>query len=205
MKKLNFPQYTRSRADIANLHTAFKLVKLNVSEEEIAKKRFGQSTQNAIKDFQKRHKLPVDGNLDEATLSILNDELFDIHHAVSKTRTKKLHDLLDKLELPVATDEKNTRKFGEDTRRAIKLFQKQKRLKQTGKLDETIFAKLQEAVIKKTYSTKTQIGKLQKTFQKVNIITNLNIDLAPGELKAKKLGKAHTQEEINWIIENFLL
>ena len=35
MKKLNFPLDTKSKGDIANLHTALKKLKLNIAEDEI--------------------------------------------------------------------------------------------------------------------------------------------------------------------------
>ena len=124
MKKLNFPLSTKSKSDIANLHMAFKLVKLPVAEDEVRKKQLGNSTKNAIKGFQKNHDLSVDGELNDATLSILNNELFDNYHVVSKTRTKKLHELLERLDIPVAAEEKKSRKLGEKTRDAIKSFQK---------------------------------------------------------------------------------
>ena len=42
MKKLKFPLSTKSKSDIANLHMAFKLVKLPIAEDEVSKSR-GQS------------------------------------------------------------------------------------------------------------------------------------------------------------------
>ncbi|MFV9645288.1 MAG: peptidoglycan-binding protein, partial [Desulfobacterales bacterium] len=188
MKKLNFPLDTKSKGDIANLHTALKKLKLNIAEDEITRKLIGKSTKNALKDFQKKHNLPDDGKLNVETLSVLNAELFDMHHTYSKTRTKKLHDLLEKIEFSVAAEEKKSRVVGENTRNAIKLFQKKYGLAANGQLSETLLDKLHEDVIKKTYSTKTQIGKLQTTIQKVNSIANLNSEIDPNELKEKTLG-----------------
>jgi peptidoglycan hydrolase-like protein with peptidoglycan-binding domain len=188
MKKLNFPLDTKSKGNIADLHTALKKLKLNIAEDEIARKLIGKSTKNALKDFQMKHKLSDDGKLNVETLSVLNAELFDMHHTYSKTRTKKLYDLLEKIEFPVAAEERKSRVVGENTRNAIKLFQKKYGLAANGQLSETVLDKLHEDVIKKTYSTKTQIGKLQTTIQKVNSIAKLNIEIDPNELKEKTLG-----------------
>ncbi len=188
MKKLNFSLTTRSKGDIVNLHTAFKKLKLNIAEDEITRKQMGKSTKDAIKDFQTKHKLSADGELNDETLSVLNAELFDMHHTYSKTRTRKLHDLLEKIGIPVTAEEKKSRIVGDKTRNAIKLFQKKYGLAADGKLNETVLDKLHEEVIKNTYSTKTQKSNLHKTLQKVNSIAKLNIEIAPNELKEKTLG-----------------
>lgn len=188
MIKLNIPLTKISKSNISDLHSALTKLKLQVGDDEMNSKQIGETTVKAIKDIQKRNKLTANGNLNAKTLDVLNAELFDVHHTQNKTRTKKLHALLEKIQLPVAADEMRSRTVGASTRKAIELFQKKAKLPVDGKLSESVLDKLHEEVISKKYSTKTQIQKLQTTIQKVNAIAKLNIEINPNELKEKKVG-----------------
>lgn len=188
MEKLSISLRNISKRNIADLHSAIEKLGLKVATEEASSKRIGETTTEAIKAIQKRNKLTVTGKLNAKTVEVLNAELFDTHHTKSKTRAEKLHTLLEKVGIPILLDEKKNRLVGEDTRAAIKKFQKKFRLKADGRLSEKLLDKLHEEVIKKTYSTKTQLGKLHTTLLKVNSIAKLEVEIAPEELKEKTLG-----------------
>ncbi len=188
MKKLNISPKNISKRNIADLHTALGKLDLKVTAEEVSSKRIGETTAEAIKEIQKRNKLTATGKLNAETVESLNVELFDLHHTRSKTRIEKLHTLLEKIDISIPAEEKNRRITGEETRTAIKKFQKKYRMKADGRLNEKLLEKLNEEAIKKTYSTKTQLGKLHNTLLKVNSIAKLEVEIAPEELKEKTLG-----------------
>ncbi len=188
MNKLNVPLNINIKHNTDDLHHALNVFDMKVAADEINKKVRGETTREAIKTFQKKHKLPQTGRLNKKTLSVFGVELFDLHHTHSKTRTKKLHELLEKAKFSVSLEEKNKKIVGEKTRTAIVAFQKKHGLEQNGKLGEVFFEKLHDANIKNTLSTKNQIGKLQSTLINVNTIAKLEIEIDPSELKEKKLG-----------------
>ncbi len=204
MNKLNILLDKITKNNISELHSALKKLKLNVLDDEISSKRMGETTVKAIKDIQKRNKLTANGKLNDKTLEVLNAELFDVHHTHSKARTENLHTLLDKLALPVAVDEKRDRIVGDATRKAIELFQKKTGLAVDGKMSEAVLNKLHEEVIKKTFSTKTQIGKLQNTILHAAKIAKLPVEISAEELKSKALG-ATTSKAIKSIQSKYNL
>lgn len=190
MIKLKIVLDNVTKNNISDLHLAFKKLKLDIVDDEIIHKRIGDTTIDAIKNIQKKNKLKVNGKLNEKTLEALNTELFDVQHTLNKTRAKKLHNLLLKVELPIDKDELKKGVVGESTRKAIELFQKKAGLSVDGIVSEGTLDALHEHVIKKTYSTKTQIGKLHKTLGNISTIAKLDIEIGPQELKDKKLGKS---------------
>ncbi len=204
MEKLIFSLDKITKVDVSNLLFALKKLKLKVSDAEINSKNIGESTVKAIKDIQKKNKLNVDGKLNEETLKVLNDELFDKHHTYSKTRTKKLHELLGKIDLLVGADEKRKRIVGIETRKAIESFQKKAGLNVDGNISETVLDKLHEEVIKKIFSTKTQIGKLHNTILSAAKIAKLPVEIAETELKNKELGET-TSNAIKSLQEKYKL
>jgi peptidoglycan hydrolase-like protein with peptidoglycan-binding domain len=190
MNKLNFSTENMPKRYIAELQTVLEKLDLKVALEEKTAKRIGQTTTRAIEQIQKRNNVTTSGKLDNKTIEVINAELFDIHHTQSKVRTEKLHTLLEKAGISLPSEEKKNRIAGEATREAIKKFQTNNRLKTDGRLNETVLERLHEEVIKKTYSTKTQVGKLHTTLLKVNSIAKLDVEIPSGELKEKKLGPA---------------
>ncbi len=188
MPKLAFSPNKISQNNISELHSALKKVNLHIADEEIRSRDMGESTVDAIKDIQKKNKLAVTGKLNAKTLNALNAELFDVHHTLSKTRTEKLHALLEKTGLAVAEDEMRSRTVGDTSRKAIESFQKKAGLPIDGKITEAFLDKLHEEVIKKTYSTKTQIGNLQNTILRAAKIANVPVEISEEELKNKTIG-----------------
>lgn len=188
MEKLDISSRNISKRNVADLHSALEKLDFKVVDEETSSKRIGETTGEAIKEIQKRNKLPATGKLNARTVEALNAELLDVHYTRSKTRTKKLHALLEKIDIPVSIEEKKSFIAGDETRAAIKKFQKKHRLRADGRLNDKVLEKLHEEVIKKTYSTKTQRGKLHTILLKVNTISKLEAEIAPEELKEKTLG-----------------
>ncbi|WP_308993434.1 neuraminidase-like domain-containing protein [Mariniflexile litorale] len=188
MDKLKLTSKKISKTDVSNIHLALRKLNLKVDKTELEIKNLGVSTTNAIKEFQKKKKLPATGKLNKKTIDILNVELFDAHHTNSKTRTVKLHDLLERLSIEIPKEEKQNRATGPETRKAIKSLQKEVGLKADGKISEALLNELHEKVIAKKYTTKTQIGNLQSTLQKALKIAKLPVEITETELKSKKIG-----------------
>jgi peptidoglycan hydrolase-like protein with peptidoglycan-binding domain len=182
-----------SEENIVDLHAALTELELTVAGGELSARSIGETTIDAIKIIQKRNDLTADGELDAQTLVAINTELFDVHHTLSKTRTARLHELLERLGCPVSSDEVRSRTAGLSTRKAVESFQRRAGLTEDGKLSEQVLAMMHEEAIKMRYSTRTQIGKLQATLQKVASIAKLGIEIAPDELEAKTLGETSAQ------------
>lgn len=177
-----------SKKDVTNIHTALRTLNLKVDKKEVISKNLGTSSIDAIISFQKKHKLKATGALTERTVTVMNEVLADAHYTNSKTRTAKMHDLLERLEIPVPLDEKRNRISGPKTRKAIEKFQKMAGIPIDGKLDETVIAKMHERAIAKKYTTKTQIGKLQTTLKRAMKVGKIDVEIAETELQAKSLG-----------------
>jgi len=188
MDKLKLTSKKISKTDVSNIHLALRKLNLKVDKTELSSKNVGDSTINAIKSFQKKQKLPATGKLNKKTIDILNTELFDAHHTNSKSRTVKLHNLLERLSVEIPKEEKQNRITGPKTRKAIKDLQKEIGLKADGKVSEALLKEVNEKVIAKRYTTKTQIGNLQTTIQKALKIAKLPVEISESELKAKKIG-----------------
>jgi peptidoglycan hydrolase-like protein with peptidoglycan-binding domain len=189
MKKLELSSAKIERSDIADLHLALKKLNLAVADHEVNEKRLGESTEYAIKAIQKNASLPETGKLDDQTVGALNAELFDVHHTLDKTRASKLQSMLERLELPVAREEKRARIVGDSTREALKSFQERESLPPSGKLTDAVMDKLHEAVIKKTYSTRTKIGDLQNTILRAAKVAKVPVEISADEIKSKAIGK----------------
>ncbi|MFH2059234.1 MAG: neuraminidase-like domain-containing protein [Pseudomonadota bacterium] len=188
MERLNISAGKISTRNIGDLHKALTRLNLKVEDDEINCRRMGETTVGAIKDIQKRNKLPANGKLDLKTIEALNAELFDSHHTQNKMRIKKLRMVLEKVGIKIPEEERKLPVMGEQTRKAIKEFQKKYRFKADGRLNDKVFEKLQDVAVVKTFSTKNQKGILQKKLLKVNAVANLKLKIAPKEIKEKELG-----------------
>lgn len=192
MDKLIFNPDKIGKTDISNLQTALTKLRLPIAQNEMGETRIGESTIKAIKNIQQKHGLPATGQVNDGTLKVLNGELFDAHYALNKTRTDRIHELLEKNGLTIKPDERQSRIVGEATRQAIKKFQEQAGLPADGKVTEAFLEKLNNEAIKKTYSTKTQIGKLQQTILRAVKIAKLPDSISSAELKEKTIGATTT-------------
>ncbi len=136
-----------------------KVGKLNVviSPEELSTKTMGPTTIEVIKSIQERYKLPVTGELDQATLEKIQSvsvskgiritpvrkpvavELSVVNKVV---RLNKVSPEVNKLQKALAflgyqVDEKefNTQTYGKTTAKAVLAFQQSRGLPQTGQMD----------------------------------------------------------------------
>jgi len=204
MRKLNIQLDKLSKRNISDIHIALGKLTRTIADDEINNRRMGETTTLAINDIQKRNNLHVTGKLDAQTLEVINNELHDAYYSLNKTRTKRLHALLEKVKLIVAADETRSRRVGNTTRKAIEIFQKQAGFTVDGKLTEAVLDKLHETVITETYKSKNQRSNLHKILQKVNSIAKLNVEITPNELKEKTLGIT-SQKLINAFQEKYKL
>lgn len=204
MDKLKLTPQKLTTKDVSDLHSALKKLRIKVSEEEVNQKRLGDRTTDAIKEIQQRNRLKADGKLTDETVKALNAELVDAHHTLSKTRTAKLQGLLEKAGVAVSGDEKKNRLTGDSTRKAIETFQKGAGLPVDGRISDEVLAKLHEETIKKTFSTKTQIGNLHATILRAAKIAKLPVEIAPDEVKSKTIG-ASTAKAIQSFQEKYKL
>jgi peptidoglycan hydrolase-like protein with peptidoglycan-binding domain len=175
---------------VAELHKTLEILKLDVDESEKRAKKIGDSTARAIKKFQEEHKLKPDGKLNDETLSAINAAAFDKFVTGNKYRTKKLHFLLQKLDLKVDREETYKRAAGASTRKALEEFRRKNKLKAPGGwLTEEVFNHLREAVIREKLKTNTQKTLLHEKLLKVRRIGELKQEISEIELRDKNLGE----------------
>ena len=183
------PVKIADKKHIADLHRALDKLGLTVKEDEINAKKIEASTTNAIKKFQKDNNLQVDGKLDEKTVASINVSLHDSFVTDSKHRTKKLHNLLGKLDFKIDKTELAEGKSGRTTRKAIEEFQKKNKLPIDGKLSDEVLNKIYEVEIKERLKTKNQQGLVLSKLQKVSRIAKLETKVSDEEFDNKKLGE----------------
>lgn len=176
------------KKEITELHLALNKLNLKVASTEKTSKVIGQSTKDALKEFQRKNNITASGKLNKATLNVLNTELEDAFYTKSKTRTARLHDLFEKLTVNIPKKEKQDRVSGAATRKAIEKLQKDMGMNIDGKINDAFVEKLQEKVIAKKYATKNQIGKLHQTLQRAVSIANIETEIKENELKKKTIG-----------------
>ncbi|MFX1311778.1 MAG: neuraminidase-like domain-containing protein [Promethearchaeota archaeon] len=133
--------------------------------------------------------------LKEKKQSKKKEELNHDFYANNKTRMKKIHCLLEQLDLKVDLEEKKSRLFGKTTDKAIKQFQKKKGLPVDGRINKDLFNKLNEEAFNVRFTTKTQVGKLHRILIRAAWIAKLGIKIDPKEIKKKTLGET-TREVI---------
>ncbi len=61
--------------DVALLHVELQKLGFRLQTTEIKKRRFGRTTGETVRAFQKRHDLPVTGKVDERTVTLINREV----------------------------------------------------------------------------------------------------------------------------------
>ncbi|MGH1539068.1 MAG: neuraminidase-like domain-containing protein [Arenicella sp.] len=188
MKKLNISLSRPSKADIGQLHEALMTLDLTVASDDLKMNKLGDSTKDAIRDFQASNALPTSGRINRKTIETLNLELFDKHHTSAKFRVSKLHDLMIKAGVRVPVADKRSQKVSSKTRKKISDFQEQHGLQKTGKIDGAFMAQLNEVAISKALETRTQRAKLHNTLVKAKDIAKIGIDISDDEIADKELG-----------------
>ncbi|CAG0978769.1 MAG: peptidoglycan-binding protein [Candidatus Methanoperedens sp.] len=192
IKNFNFPQENPGKKDIASLHAALKKLKLDIAPEEINRNEMGRTTRAAIQKIQKQVGLKTDGKLSPETIEKFKVELEHGFYKDNKTRTEKIHGMLEHLGQKIDPDDIKSRTFGKSTEKAIKQFQKKVGFPIDGRLNENLVNKLNEEALKVRFSTKTQVGQLQRTLLRAAQIARLELNIDPKELKEKELGATST-------------
>jgi peptidoglycan hydrolase-like protein with peptidoglycan-binding domain len=136
-----------------------RLVKAKALESKYVTSYFGPITEKAVKKFQKQVKLSQTGKVDKKTWTKLVDKTGKIKVTSSKPSkpaakktsypakgqtSAKVTELQSRLLKAKALSSKKyvTGYFGDVTTKAVKKFQKQVKLKQTGKVDKKTWDKL---------------------------------------------------------------
>ncbi|WAI00932.1 Tc toxin subunit A-related protein [Methanogenium organophilum] len=188
IKILSIQWENPSKNDVASLQAALKKLKLEVAPEELNKNEMGDTTKAAIRKFQEEAGLRVDGKLSPNTVEKLKEKLEHNYFAGNKTRTKKIHTLLEQAGQIIDPSEVKSRIFGKSTEEAVRQFQRTVGLPDDGQLNEDVVNRLTEEALKAHFTTKNQVGHLQQTLLRVNHIAKLDSKIDPDELKRKDLG-----------------
>jgi len=142
--------------DISALHGALKKLGHDVPTSELKSGAVGEATKTAIRDFQNRTGLPVEGRITANTVAAIDRELAHVFFAKSKTRTSELQAMLARLGQQIDPAERNARAFGASTESALKAFQKGAGLVEDGRMSDALFERLEGSALAKRLSSKTQ-------------------------------------------------
>ena len=188
IKKFNLPQENLKKKDVITLHTALEKLDLAIDPADINKSEIGDSTKSAIKKFQEHAGLPTDGALSPQTVEKLRSELEHKSYINNKTRTEKIQHLLEQVGQQIDPNEIKSRTFGQSTEKAIKNFREKTGLiSGNSQVDEIVVRRLKEESLKTRFTTKTQVGKLQRELLRINRISKLGFSIDPNEFKNKEL------------------
>jgi len=161
----NFVTVNKNRTE--KLHTLLQKINLKIDKEEISTRAAGASTRKAIKEFQKKNGMTVDGKLSEEVLDKL-------HEAVIKERLKAntqkgfLQTKLQKaskiagLNLEITPDELKSKQLGATSTKIIEEFQKKYNLPPTGTVDRATLHRLESVAASRGTFVK-KIGKPEAT------------------------------------------
>ena len=188
IKNFNFSQNNYSKKDISSLHLGLLKLGLVISSEEIRKRELGNTTKEAIKQFQTIAGLQSSGILSKDTVKKFREVLEHKYYATNKTRIEKLHKILDCTSIEIHAEEKKKKIYGISTENAIKEIQFKLGIKNNGLLSEDFVNRLKDHQIRVRFNSKTQVGKLQRLLLKAGKISKLDIKIDPSELKEKKIG-----------------
>ena len=200
----DFPRDNPTKKDIGNLHAVLKKLKLEIDDEEVNKNVLGVKTSGAIKKFQKKSGMTPDGKLTSQTIDQINIELAHVYYAYSRTRSKKLHTMLERLGYKLDKEELKNSIVGESTEKAIKEEQEKLGLPSDGKLNESMVNTLNEKALEARLIVKTQIGKLHNIIKHAVKIAKISVEISVDELKNKKIGTS-TSKAIKAFQEKYKL
>jgi peptidoglycan hydrolase-like protein with peptidoglycan-binding domain len=138
---------TASKHRTEKLHSLLERLKLDVDKEETAKRRAGDSTRKAIKSFQKKNRMPVDGKLSEEVLNRLDEtairERFTTNTQIGLLQAKLLKvNRIAGLKKEISAEELKNKVLGNTSRKLIEEFQKKYNLPATGDIDKPTLDKL---------------------------------------------------------------
>ncbi|UVI32917.1 Tc toxin subunit A-related protein [Paenibacillus spongiae] len=160
--------------DVKLLQRALGKLKFTVSEQEHTLGILGESTQLAVAEFQKTHRLQQTGELDEPTLAKLKeamaareagkpaqsvikhlkvDHLNDITRIrypmrlnMAKDAVEELQKSLSFLKMDIDISEAEQKRFGKSTMEAVRKFQEKHGLAVTGEVDRGTAEKLNQVI-----------------------------------------------------------
>jgi peptidoglycan hydrolase-like protein with peptidoglycan-binding domain len=122
-KPFKFPEANQpGRPDVHALQAALEKLRIPVDEGESQRGELGDETKKAIKEFQRRVKLRVDGVIGPKTAAGLQPEMAHAFFARSKTRTANLHEKLQRPGYEIDADKAKRRLYGASTEKALQHF-----------------------------------------------------------------------------------
>ncbi|HXL55368.1 MAG TPA: peptidoglycan-binding domain-containing protein, partial [Chitinophagaceae bacterium] len=210
-KELFHTQYIFNKTRTEKLQTLLTKAGQPIATEEKNKRIAGESTLAAIKNFQKNHGLPENGEVSEEVINKLHEEAIKATFS-AKTQVGNLHNTLlragriARLKLEIAPDEIKNKTLGNSTAEAIKAFQEKYKLTATGVLDKPTLDKLQSVAASKGLREKmlkapaanelkavTANLRLNMTSPKVaemqKALTHLGYKISEKEFKTQSFGK----------------
>jgi peptidoglycan hydrolase-like protein with peptidoglycan-binding domain len=79
MNPIIFPLESQMQGPtVADLQAALELLELTIADAEKTAQRYGQSTRQALRQFQTAHDLPITGQVNQATANVLNNILAEL-------------------------------------------------------------------------------------------------------------------------------
>ena len=203
---------SKNRRHIANLHKILITVgdKLKPDYADVKKVEIGNKTKVAIKAFQKDKGLNQNGTPDDETIKRLNTAVRVIQFSkrmglvstfdeADKTQITKIHKILIALDSGIKADNDEVKecKISNETKKAIKAFQKKAGLPQNGNIDQKTLEKLNAAIIKKKFVSKIKPianfipeNKAHVTnLHKMLIFLGDNITVDIEEINSRKIGE----------------
>jgi len=202
IQRLNVSPNGLDSKAIGELQAALQKLKLNVERKESARKELGPSTIAAIQAFQRRAGLAPQGRLTARTVERINLELEHTFVVDSRTRTRRLQEMLQRAGMPVDPDEAKSRTFGQSTKNAVKQYQARAGLPENGKVSEELVNRLHEDVLKARLSSKTQVAQVHRTLLRALDIAKLGVRVDADELKRKRIGPS-TRAAIRAVQEKY--
>lgn len=174
--------------DIGALHAALKKLGHEIPDSELKSGALGEGTKTAIREFQIRNGLNVDGKISGKSVGAIDRDLAHVFFAKSKTRTAELQEKLARLGQQIDPAERKARTFGASTEAALKAFQKSKGLVEDGRMNDEVFEHLEGSALAKLLSSKTQTSTLQRKLIHVGKIAKLDAQISKDELQGRTLG-----------------
>ncbi len=188
---------------VGELHQALQQVKLPISASDLARKELGGSTTQAVLAFQKSVGLPADGKLTPATVERLNVEVAHQFVAESRTRTRKVQEMLQRLGHKLDPAELKAGQFGPSTSAALKDFQGKAGLAADGRISNAAAGKLREAALAARLGSKAQVAQLHRTLLRaLNIAKLKDVRVDEAELKSRQIGPS-TQAALQAIQQKY--
>jgi peptidoglycan hydrolase-like protein with peptidoglycan-binding domain len=116
------------QARLRKLNKFLSLPAGGIAKGELSRKEIGRTTEEALRVFQGKYGLTITGRLDKPTLDKLNGEMEHEFIAQSRSRTQRLHLLLQQAGHQLDAAELRDRRIGNTTLKAIHVYEPKERL-----------------------------------------------------------------------------